>query len=97
MLILEQKHCGSLFVIQKNLEGIRKMITARFLKNGAYVLIAICICVCAYQISHWKIYPWIQLLTCLFVPLFSLFPFQAVEISVTGDALDKAGGVNLIL
>lgn len=55
------------------------MITARFLKNGAYVLIAICICVCAYQISHWKIYPWIQLLTCLFVPLFSLFLTEMIK------------------
>jgi len=55
------------------------MITARFLKNGTYVLLATCICVCAYQISNWKIYPWIQLLTCLFVPLFSLLLTEMIK------------------
>lgn len=55
------------------------MITARFLKNGTYALLFVCVCACAYQISNWEIYPWIQLLTCLFFPLFSLLLSEMIK------------------
>ena len=48
------------------------MITGKLLKNSTYVLIGIGILVCLYQLKNWHFYPWIQILTCLVIPLFSI-------------------------
>ena len=48
------------------------MITGKLLKNSTYVLIGIGILVCLYQLKNWHVYPWIQILTCLVIPLFSI-------------------------
>lgn len=48
------------------------MITGKLLKNSTYVLISTGILVCLYQLINWHIYPWIQILTCLVIPLISI-------------------------
>jgi hypothetical protein len=48
------------------------MITNRILKNATYILLLVGILFCLYKIFNWEIYPWIQLLLCFSLPLFSL-------------------------
>jgi len=48
------------------------MITNRILKNATYILLLVGILFCFYKIFNWEIYPWIQLLLCFSLPLFSL-------------------------
>ena len=55
------------------------MITGKLLKNTTYVLLSIGILVCLYQLINWHIYPWIQILTCLVIPLFSILMIELVR------------------
>ena len=48
------------------------MITNRILKNATYILLLVGALFCLYKIFNWEIYPWIQLLLCFSLPLFSL-------------------------
>ena len=55
------------------------MITGKLLKNTTYVLLSIGILVCLYQLINWHIYPWIQILTCLVIPFFSILMIELVR------------------
>ena len=55
------------------------MITNRILKNATYILLLSGISFCTYKVLNWEIYPWIQLLVCFCVPLFSLLITEMVQ------------------
>ena len=55
------------------------MITGKLLKNTTYVFLSIGISVCLYQLINWHIYPWIQILTCLVIPFFSILMIEFVR------------------
>ena len=54
-------------------------MTFRFLKNGVYTILLIGIFTCSYQLFNWLIYPWIQILICLIIPLSSLFISELIK------------------
>ena len=56
-----------------------KMITTRILKNATYILLLSGVSFCTYKVLNWEIYPWIQLLVCFCVPLFSLLITEMVN------------------
>ena len=55
------------------------MLTGKLLKNTTDVLLSIGISVCLYQLINWHIYPWIQILTCLVIPFFSILMIEFVR------------------
>ena len=55
------------------------MNTNRILKNSIYILLLLGVSFCTYKILKWEIYPWIQLLICFCVPLFSLLISEMVK------------------
>ena len=55
------------------------MITNRILKNATYILLLLGVSFCTYKILNWEIYPWIQLLICFCIPLFSLLISEMVK------------------
>lgn len=55
------------------------MITNKILKNATYILLLVGVLFCLYKIFNWEIYPWIQLLLCFSLPLFSLLLSEMVK------------------
>ena len=55
------------------------MITNRILKNATYILLLLGVALCTFKVLNWEIYPWIQLLACFSIPLFSLMITELVQ------------------
>lgn len=55
------------------------MITNRILKNATYTLLLLGVAFCSFKVLNWEIYPWIQLLPCFCIPLFSILITELVQ------------------